>query len=108
MITSWKEYVQYCDENCCFTDVQIDNDLVFILNDFICAQLKSHGLENLVVEVCKFALPTSDGVPHLLTSKTSAMKKNQAALRPAQEQQVFHDQPDGSEKGTFVWGEHDE
>ena len=79
MITSWKEYVQYCDENCCFTDVQIDNDLVFILNDFICAQLKSHGLENLVVEVCKFALPTSDGVPHLLTSKTQAMKKSSSS-----------------------------
>ena len=89
MITSWKEYAQYCDENCCFTDVQIDNDLVFILNDFICAQLKSHGLENLVVEVCKFALPTSDGVPHLLTSKTSAMKKIKQLFVPLKNSKSF-------------------
>ena len=89
IIASWKDYVAYCDEHCCFTDTHIDNDLVFVLNDHICGQLKKHGLENLVVEVCKFALPTSDGVPHLLSSKASGFKKIKQLFVPLKNSRSF-------------------
>ena len=59
----------YVNNQVTFSDVVIDNDVLFALNSSIFEQLEKHDLISFVPFVLKFAIPTSDEVPWALTKQ---------------------------------------
>jgi hypothetical protein len=70
----WKEYVSYANGHCKYRDTALSNKMVLSLNHQIVQIMKPYPeLQRLIPFICRFAIPTNDEAPWLLT-KSDDMK----------------------------------
>ena len=85
----WEWYSEYCGRHCVFSDGDLDNRTVVLLNNELSKVLgKSARWVPVLKASLKLAIPTNDGVPWLLRTK-SDVKRLSLLVAPLKESKDF-------------------